>query len=302
MSKENQQKRQKLLELVDGISVWERHGVRAPHKPLFLLMVLALYLDKPAGVVRFRDIERALGTLIEKYGPFRARVHPEYPFWRLQNDGLWEVAADGDLDRRAGHDDPRRSALRALDARGKFPSWVTEALNDDPHFVAEVATRVLDAHFPREIHQHVIRDTGLHCHVVPCAASTTSANSLWHAALEAYNYRCAISGIGLRLGDESFGAAPVLIRWPQAGGELALDNTVVLSSLHRDLFLLGVLTITPTLRVKIAGNLSMTPATEALLGASLGQALQVPDDSTMRPSEQNLIWHNSQVFRGSLVS
>jgi len=36
-------------------------------------------------------LEPDLERLLFEFGPPRKAYHPEYPFWRLQNDGVWEV-------------------------------------------------------------------------------------------------------------------------------------------------------------------------------------------------------------------
>jgi putative restriction endonuclease len=52
-------------------------------------------------------VGRDLTGLLKEFGPPRQSYHPEYPFWRLQNDGAWEVHAAGSLKARKGNTDPQ---------------------------------------------------------------------------------------------------------------------------------------------------------------------------------------------------
>jgi hypothetical protein len=50
--------------------------------------------------MEFEGIEDELRHLLVQYGPPRKSVHPEYPFWRLQSYGLWQVEGGSALSRR----------------------------------------------------------------------------------------------------------------------------------------------------------------------------------------------------------
>ena len=39
----------------------------------------------------YREADRELTNLLSSFGPHRKVVHTEAPFWRLQNDGVWEI-------------------------------------------------------------------------------------------------------------------------------------------------------------------------------------------------------------------
>ena len=78
--------------------------------------------------MKLKAAEKDLMTLLKEFGPPRQSHHPEYPFWRLQNDGVWVVHADGKLKPRAGNTNPLKSELIAHDARGGFADDVKAAL------------------------------------------------------------------------------------------------------------------------------------------------------------------------------
>ncbi len=78
--------------LFDGINVWKRRGERAPNKPLLLLYALARLSQGQKRLLAFVEVDADIGPLLAEFGPKRKLVHPEYPFWYLKNDGIWEIA------------------------------------------------------------------------------------------------------------------------------------------------------------------------------------------------------------------
>lgn len=63
------------------IKRWEQGGVRAPHKPLMLLLLLSRLARGEGRLVRFTEIEGQLRGLIEDYGPvpLLRQEHPPAP-------------------------------------------------------------------------------------------------------------------------------------------------------------------------------------------------------------------------------
>ena len=79
---------------IDRLNVWSSGGKRAPHKPLLLLLILGRHARGLADEVSFVEIEKDLKELLVEFGPPRKSIHPEYPFWYLRNDGIWNVTSD----------------------------------------------------------------------------------------------------------------------------------------------------------------------------------------------------------------
>src|SRR4029077_19467254 len=109
-----------LLARIGRLNVWRRGSERAPHKPLLLLLALSRVAQADACLAEFNEIEETLRRLLIQYGPPRKSVHPEYPFWRLQSDGIWEVEEGKALMRRKGGTDPPRKELVRHHVKGGF--------------------------------------------------------------------------------------------------------------------------------------------------------------------------------------
>ena len=95
-----------IIERTEQPNVWYRGSERAPHKQLLLLQALGRLLRRESRLVSFSDLGPELSRLLEEFGPPRRSVHPEYPFWRSPNDGLWEVEEKAAPTRRGSNTDP----------------------------------------------------------------------------------------------------------------------------------------------------------------------------------------------------
>lgn len=136
------------LDSLSKLHTWTRGAERAPHKPLLVLLVLARVRQGLPRLVEFREIEDQLRALIELTAPGR-RGHPEYPFWRLQADGIWEVPDATQLSTRDSNSDPTVSELRDQRIQGGLPREIFEALRADPELVL-TAVRTVAALLPSE--------------------------------------------------------------------------------------------------------------------------------------------------------
>src|SRR5947208_12307179 len=85
-----------VLKRFDDLGVWKKGDQRAPHKPLLILYALGRW-QRGFPEVTFLETERDLTALLREFGPPRRSDHPEQPFWRLQNDGVWTVTAPAGL-------------------------------------------------------------------------------------------------------------------------------------------------------------------------------------------------------------
>src|SRR5205085_7049783 len=109
----------------------------------------------------FSDLEEPLTHLLKDFGPPRKSAHPEYPFWRLQSDKLWDVPNSEALVRRKGHSDPLKSELRERHIQGGFPKQLYEVFRRDRRFLQQVASVLLEAHFPTSLHEDILNEIGL---------------------------------------------------------------------------------------------------------------------------------------------
>jgi putative restriction endonuclease len=153
--------RDEILQKFDRINVWTRGDERAPHKPLLILYALGRWQRGERSEVPFADVAQDVGELLREFGSPRQSYHPEYPFWRLQADGLWIVESDAPVEPRKGQTDAKKSELLKHKARGGFVGPVRAALDLDPSLAGDIAQRLLDAHFPDSVHGDILDAVGL---------------------------------------------------------------------------------------------------------------------------------------------
>ena len=103
-----------------NLTVWRRGGERAPHKPLLALYAIARLLRCEPRMIPYVEIDRELGKLLMEFGPHRQSYHPEYPFWRLQNDGIWEVSPKEGLTSRTATRTLRKASCSSLTCWGSY--------------------------------------------------------------------------------------------------------------------------------------------------------------------------------------
>jgi putative restriction endonuclease len=147
---------------IAALRTWRRGGQQAVHKPLLLLYAFGRVQKGSERLLPFVEVDRDVKPLLEQFGAPRSAYHPEYPFWRLQNDGIWEVVSEAPLRSRKSNSDPPRSELLAKGARGGFRAELFLALRDEQNLIDELSRAVLIATFPAEHHPSIKVAVGVH--------------------------------------------------------------------------------------------------------------------------------------------
>jgi putative restriction endonuclease len=109
-----------IKEKFDAITVWKRGGERAPHKPLLALYAIGPALRGEPRMVEYAQVDQDLAKLLIEFGPRRKSYHPEFPFWHLQSDGLWELSDTRDLVKRTGSNSPTKMTLLSNNVQEAF--------------------------------------------------------------------------------------------------------------------------------------------------------------------------------------
>jgi putative restriction endonuclease len=156
-----------LKQLFTTINVWKRGAVRAPHKLLLLLYALGKCQRGEPRALPYAEVDPALQGLLRAFGPPRRSYHSEYPFWRLQRDGVWEVQGAEHVMSRQSNTDAKKSDLLKFNVSGGFPPSIYALLREHPRLVAEIACDLLERNFPASIHEDILDAVGLELSVEP---------------------------------------------------------------------------------------------------------------------------------------
>jgi putative restriction endonuclease len=157
--------REQLLARFANLRTWQSEGEHAPHKPLLILLALGEW-QNGRQAIRFKEIEKVFSELLRDYGASREALHPEYPFWRLQNDvneknqKVWEVVTSSQIQLGADRGASKGELLR-VDARGQFTEDIRFAFTADCSLVPALGRFILQAHFPESEHQGILEAVGL---------------------------------------------------------------------------------------------------------------------------------------------
>jgi putative restriction endonuclease len=169
-------------------------------------------------------------------------------------------------------------------------------LRANPALLAEVAQRLLAAHFPESLHQDILDAVGLSLETSRGARRPRDPR-FRARVLIAYEYRCALCGLDLRIGSVTIALEAAHIQWHQAGGPDTEANGVALCSLHHKIFDLGAFTIHTDYRVLVSELANGTGQFEQALLRHHGQQMTRPSRPEHVPLAKHLAWHRHEVFK-----
>jgi putative restriction endonuclease len=280
---------------IQDLNVWKRGERRAPHKPLLILYAIGK-LKQEVRWISFRDVDADLERLLIEFGPSRKRHHPEYPFWRLQNDGIWTVPHDEPLTRRASNTDPLKSELLEHDIHGGFTGPVWTALKENPSRRHGITRLLLSEHFQPSFHRGLLEAVGL-SPALSSAPQRPRDPDFRPSVLQAYSRQCAVCGYDLRLGDKPLGLEAAHIQWHNHGGPDEVTNGIALCALHHKMLDKGALHVSADLRLVVSEAVCGSGAHLGRLRSRHGERVRGPQRAEYRPDEEVVDWHRNEVFR-----
>lgn len=287
---------EELLQRIRSLKTWKRGGVRAPHKPLLLLLALGRIEQGKERLARFEDLEEPLQRLLKEFGPPRDRYAAEYPFWYLRSAGLWEVTNAEQLRLRRAGSNPPRTELLARDVEGGLTGQAFELLRDDAALRRRVARELLETHFPPSLHEEILDEVGLSLALTATRSARDPEFRL--RVLRAYSRSCAVCGFDAHLSSGPFGLDAAHVRWKEAGGPDVVENGVCLCVLHHRAFDRGVFTIDERYRVLVSQDLAGHVGAEEHFWKHHEREMRPPQAGHAPPEAQHLHWHRREVFRG----
>jgi putative restriction endonuclease len=293
---------QSVLAKFAKLNVWEREGVRKPYKPLLVLSALGAWNNDKRGPILFSDLEEPLTELMTEFGNAK-NPRPEYPFWFLQNDEVWEVKPDGMPPRKGKDSQPAAPTLRANDATGQFTEDVREALTTDESLVGSIAAGLLQSHFPPSYQADIAERVGLDpSFPAPEAGQRRRDPTFRRRVLAAYQWQCAVCRFKLRLQvkpnnwiDAALEAAH--IKWHNAGGEDEVRNGLALCSLHHKAFDLGVFTVSKDGKLVVSSFSDGNDVFHQMIGKYHNCVIALATGENA-PDPKSLDWHAEEVFKG----
>lgn len=289
--------REQILEKFNTLRQWGSRGERAPHKPLLVLYAIGKLLRGEDRLISYtHDIEENLKNLLKEFGPRRNTYYSHFPFWRLQNDGVWEVTDAGKI-RQTASGDAYVTDLRDNNVSGGFNETISEQLQNDSGLTVEIIHSLLDAHFPASFHEDILQAVDIQLPLQAFDTKTRSSNFRINI-LRAYEYKCAVCGFDVKLGDSPVALEASHIKWQKAGGPDEAVNGLALCSLHHKLFDRGAFTLSKQRQILVSDDAHGTKGFQEWLMDFHGQKINFPQRRSYYPDMEFIGWHVREVFKG----
>ena len=288
--------RESIVQKFETLRLWTRGGVRAPHKPLLVLYAIGKLLRGESRLLPYSEIDENLGNLLREFGPKRSRYVTQFPFWRLQNDGIWEIS-DADKIRQTPGGDAVKGDLIRYDVSGGFTEDIAHQLQNDSALAFEIVQIMLDAHFPASIHEDILQAAGIDLTLQSPDRHRRNPNFRANI-LKAYEYRCAVCGFDVKLRNQPVALEAAHIKWHQAGGPDLEVNGLALCSLHHKLFDRGAFALSKHLEILVSDDAYGSAGFQEWLMRFHGQKLNFPQRQTYYPSENFTAGTSERCFKG----
>ena len=285
-----------VIQTFETLRQWRRPGERAPHKPLLVLYAIGRLLRDRVQLIPYSEIDETLGNLLREFGPSGSNYGTHYPFWRLQNDGIWEIS-DADQIRQTASGDALRSDLVRYDVSGGFLEDIALQLQNDSTLSFEIIHILLDAHFPSSLHEDILQAVGIEF-PLPIFNQQRSNINFRANILRAYEYKCAVCGFDVKLGASPIALEASHIRWRQADGPDIEINGLSLCSLHHKLFDRGAFTLSQQLEILVSDDAHGSVGFEEWLMRFHGEQISFPQRRSYSPHASFIDWHIREVFQG----
>ena len=289
--------REQILQRFETLRRWGSGGERAPHKPLLVLYAIGKLIRGEDRLISYtEDIEENLENLLKEFGPRRDSYNPQFPFWRLQNDGIWEVS-DADNIRQTASGDAFITDLRDYNVSGGFNKTISDQLQNDSELTFDIIQSLLDAHFPPSLHGDILQAVDIELPLQAFDTKTRPSNFRKNI-LRAYEYKCAVCGFDVKLGDSPIALDACHIKWQKAGGPDEAVNGLALCVMHHKLFDRGAYTLSKQLEILVSDDAHGTKGFKEWLMDFHGQTINFPQRRSYYPEMDYVGWHVREVFQG----
>ena len=285
------------LHLLSRLRVRSQAGMRAPHKPLLLLLAMGDLCQGKPRLLPYRDMAVRLRDLLVRFGPPRQVHHPEQPFYRLPRDCLWEL--HGNVPPETGDGAPSDKALLKSNVSAGLPEEVHSFLVVHPETLWAGTQYLLNSYFAESLHDDLLAEVGIH-RATPLASKHRKRNPEFRReVIRAYEHRCAVCGYDIRIDNHLLGLEAAHIRWHAYDGPDEVPNGLALCTLHHKAFDLGGISLLDDLRLVVSDDLhGQNRAFDLWFLDHRDKPIRAPRRDELRPDPLFLHWHRKQVFQG----
>ena len=298
--------REEIIRRFETLNVWRRDGKRAPHKPLLVLYAIGRMRRDGIRLIPYSEIEEDLKRLLQLFAPTQSDKRPHYPFWRLRKNKVWDVTHTDKI-RETKSGDAFIRDLRRYNVSGGFTEDIFHEFQSDSWLALEIIQRLLIGHFPRTMYEDILLEAGLESPFqvtgigFPIQIPTKRRRdpNFRLNILKVYEYKCAVCGFGVKLGDNLVALEAAHIKWHQAEGPNVPANGLALCSLHHRLFDRGAFTLSHQFKILVSSEAHGSVGFEEWLLRFHDRDITFPKKRSHYPRKKFINWHARQVFQGN---
>ncbi|MEX0981067.1 MAG: HNH endonuclease [Bacteroidales bacterium] len=276
-----------------GVRIYRSKDVYAPHKPLLLLVVLSQFYAERKQNWLYEEVHDRMIELLRQFSPFTDSYQPNYPFLKLVNDGIWHVTSDQEINTKLEHS---AAKLKNLHAKGAFTEEINETLIAEHKRIPELIGAILSEFFPETVHDEILEMVGFY-ETVLVKTRRKRDPYFRELVLSTYGYKCAVCGLGARLGNDLVGLEAAHIKWFQAGGPDTISNGIALCSMHHKLFDRGAYAFSNDHHLVASSKIHNGNQLEEILFRYQGRQIQLPLNPNEKPESIYLNWHWKNIFK-----
>ena len=126
-----------ILHLFSSINCARIGDSYAPHKPILILLLLERILNGHINKFTFSELDHDLKKWLEKYGSNNASNTRNEPFWRLKNDGVWDILAPTELISQSNTPTPNQ--LIEANVFAQLKDDIFQVVRISPELIEEIA-------------------------------------------------------------------------------------------------------------------------------------------------------------------
>jgi len=145
-----------ILKLFSSINCARLGDGYAPHKPILVLLLLERILKGHTNNFSFAELEHDLKKWLEKYGSNNASSTRNEPFWRLKNDGIWDITAPAELSSQSSTPTPKQLIEANVSAQLKDDLY--QGIRNNPTLIAEIAKSLVAQFISEPLRSSLIAD------------------------------------------------------------------------------------------------------------------------------------------------
>ena len=145
-----------ILKLFSSINCARLGDGYAPHKPILILLLLERILNGHGNNFKFVELDHDLKKWLEKHGSNNASNTRNEPFWRLKNDGVWDIT--GPIELSSQSSTPTPNQLIEANVSAQLKDDLYQGIRNNPELIGEIAKSLVTQFISESLQSSLLAD------------------------------------------------------------------------------------------------------------------------------------------------